>query len=261
MISLLPRYEDSEHHVKATLQHFYERDYDDLNPSWHCEDGNSKVRDLMRVLPRDLKPERILEVGCGAGFVLNGLCEGLDAELALGVDISRTALLRARGHSGRAILIQADAEYLPFRTNSLDLAVSADILEHTPAPHRALREQARVGRFLLAKIPIEESAYTWAQEAFNIQRRAHLRAKFGHIHHFTRGQALKLVNQNGFRILTKTSSMIPNRKGILRPLQDWTYRYLGILYPLLWGGFTVLFAVSKVQSENNVKRTSECVAY
>lgn len=101
-----------------------------------------RVRALGRLLaPRP--EEQVLEVGCGPGDVLLSLppCR------RLGLDISSTLLARARQRLGPGVpLVRGDAERLPFAAASLAGVVCSEVLEHTLAPERVLRELARVLR-------------------------------------------------------------------------------------------------------------------
>ena len=82
---------------------------------------------------------RVLEAGCGARA---HLAYPTGARVA-GVDILRSQLTR---HEGTHALAQGDVTALPVATASQDLVVCWDVLEHLPAPDRALAEIGRVLR-------------------------------------------------------------------------------------------------------------------
>ncbi len=94
--------------------------------------------------------QRVLEVGCGQGPLVNHL-PNLGASM-VGVDMSDASLRRAAegvrelGWHGRVRLLQADAETLPFRDRSFDAVVSFGVLHHTPDTAHAVREIGRVLR-------------------------------------------------------------------------------------------------------------------
>lgn len=89
-------------------------------------------------------PIRVLDVGCGAGFLSNHLSkEGFDVTA---VDLSGSSLEIAakRDDTQRVKYLQADAYELPFDDESFDVLTSTDFLEHVSEPRRVLKEVARV---------------------------------------------------------------------------------------------------------------------
>ena len=105
----------------------------------------SVARDL--VAHFGLKPGmRVLDVGCGKGFLVKDLmleCPGLEA---FGLDISRYALMHCAPEVvGRLQLGSADS--LPFPDRAFDCVLSINTLHNLPRPGvlRALQEIERVG--------------------------------------------------------------------------------------------------------------------
>ena len=94
---------------------------------------------------------RILDVGCGGGFLSNPLAAA--GHETLGLDLSRGALAVARRHdgTGRVRYLAGDALRLPFPRACFDAVCAMDFLEHIPDPGAFLAEAARVlrpgGRF------------------------------------------------------------------------------------------------------------------
>ena len=87
--------------------------------------------------------ERILEVGCGPGFVL---AETKAAALAVGVDVSPKMLHAAASRAAQARVVRAAVERLPFSGNRFDLAYCRSVLHHALEPGAMVREMARVTR-------------------------------------------------------------------------------------------------------------------
>jgi len=92
-----------------------------------------------------LKPgSRVLDVGCGAGFLTNFLSEhGFDVT---GVDLADKALaVAADRDTTRKVKYQVGNAYeLPFEKESFDAVCSMDVLEHVEDPARVIAEAARV---------------------------------------------------------------------------------------------------------------------
>lgn len=88
----------------------------------------------------------LADVGCSTGHLLADLqAEHLDATL-IGVDLIAAGLRKAHALVPHARLLQADACALPLLDASVDVALSANLLEHVPDDARALAELHRVLR-------------------------------------------------------------------------------------------------------------------
>jgi 2-polyprenyl-6-hydroxyphenyl methylase / 3-demethylubiquinone-9 3-methyltransferase len=131
--------------------------YDSLGDRWYSADDDPIA--LLRAEARSRNPwvsariatrvgaaARVLDVGCGAGFLANELAaEGHDVT---GIDASHEALAVAARHdpTGRARYVAGDALALPFPAQSFDVVCAMDFLEHVEEPSRVVEEAARVLR-------------------------------------------------------------------------------------------------------------------
>jgi 2-polyprenyl-6-hydroxyphenyl methylase/3-demethylubiquinone-9 3-methyltransferase len=98
---------------------------------------------LERIRAR-FRTAKILDVGCGAGFLSNALAAA-DFQV-YGVDLSESSLEVARRYdrTGRVTYICADAFQLPFADQSFDVITAMDFLEHIEDPARVIQEFSRV---------------------------------------------------------------------------------------------------------------------
>lgn len=95
-----------------------------------------------------IKPgDRILDVGCGKGFLLYDFTQAVPGVEVAGIDVSRYALEHAV-EDIKPFLQEASAAKLPFRDKSFDLVLSINTLHnlHCYDLHDALKEMERVGR-------------------------------------------------------------------------------------------------------------------
>lgn len=129
--------------------------YDQLGERWYAADDDPVA--LLRAESRLRNPwvaarivrdygagARVLDVGCGAGFLSNHLArEGFDVT---GLDASQASLDVARRHdvSGKANYLLGDAASLPFASGSFDVVCAMDFLEHVEDPLAVVAEIARV---------------------------------------------------------------------------------------------------------------------
>ncbi len=89
-------------------------------------------------------PVRVLDVGCGAGFLANALAA--QAMTVTGLDASASSLAVAEQHDAtRSVRYEVgDAYRLPYADASFDVVSAMDFLEHVSSPGDVIAEAARV---------------------------------------------------------------------------------------------------------------------
>jgi 2-polyprenyl-6-hydroxyphenyl methylase/3-demethylubiquinone-9 3-methyltransferase len=87
---------------------------------------------------------RVLDVGCGAGFLSNELA--LHQLNVTGVDLSEESIKVAQKFDStkKVKYLAADAYHLPFADQSFDVLTAMDFLEHVDQPAKAIQEFSRV---------------------------------------------------------------------------------------------------------------------
>jgi len=102
--------------------------------------GEASIRGTLRSL-RVAPGERVLDVGCGTGALLEALSLTAPEAKFTGIDLSREMLGIARRRLGADVdLWQACAENLPFGDAAFDLLVSTNVFHFIRHPVSALRE-------------------------------------------------------------------------------------------------------------------------
>jgi methionine biosynthesis protein MetW len=99
--------------------------------------------DIAGVIAR-LGPRKLLDVGCGSGYLAKLLKERVSRLVVHGVDISTVALERARAHVDEVWQGDLDKADLPLPAEQYDTVTCVEVLEHLYDPDHALREIARV---------------------------------------------------------------------------------------------------------------------
>ncbi len=217
---------------------YAEGGYLDANPTWHAEDSAFKTGELVALLQRrDLRPARVLDVGCGAGEVLRQLRPHLDADATLvGYDVSPQAIERARTLGGDGITFHR-GDATTEAPHDFDLVLAFDVFEHVEDYFGFLRRVRTLGTHKVFHIPLELTASAALRGAPLMRARQ----KVGHIHHFSRDTALATLEDCGYRILEATYTAgafatarhlrtrlanVP-RRGLFRVAPDLTVRLLG----------------------------------
>lgn len=114
----------------------------------------------------------VLEVGCGTGFVLEGIRRAFPGATVIGADALVAFLSRARQGLPGATFLQMDARRIPFR-DEFDAVVALDVIEHIADDEEALREMGRAlrpgGRLVLT---VPQHPWLWSEvDAWSGHRR------------------------------------------------------------------------------------------
>ncbi|MBX7111697.1 MAG: class I SAM-dependent methyltransferase [Dehalococcoidia bacterium] len=151
---------------------------------WHRARQSIVTRLLRRYV--GTLPGRILDVGCGTGATSAAIAEG---GALLGVDLGPEAVASARARGLE--VAQMDATSIGARSESFDLVVALDVLEHLGNPIAAAREFRRTlrpGGRLLVTVP----AYQWLWSSHDVA--------LGHHRRYTRAPLRRLLAEAGFEI-------------------------------------------------------------
>lgn len=168
------------------------------NPDWHEADAPWKAAQVLALLrDQGLAPRRVVELGCGAGGVIDGVAAGLTAGCAgavdaLGLDLSPQALERARARARPGLRFERGTDAPP----GAELLMLIDVIEHVEDPFALLRRVRDRAAHHVLHIPLELSA----QVVLRGTPLLHARRTVGHLHHFTQGTALALLHDCGYQV-------------------------------------------------------------
>jgi SAM-dependent methyltransferase len=116
----------------------------------------------------------VIDVGCSTGHLLADLNALLPQAMLLGVDLIAAGLRKAHLQVPDALLLQADVCALPLEDACVDVAVSANLLEHVPDDQRALTELVRIlspgGRAVIV-VPVNPGSYDCYDRLLGHERR------------------------------------------------------------------------------------------
>jgi SAM-dependent methyltransferase len=194
--------------MSSTIEKFYATDeYLRRNPSLHEEDSPWKIQRVMPLVElfvklHGSKSVRILDVGGGAGLILQAIGEKLKYNhgvvvLKYAMDLSPLMLTRQkRNNPDLQATFNVDLCKNSLDNKFADLVLMIDVVEHIPDSDKALNEISRIGKFAILNIPLEKNVieFIWNVMSNGTFRRSKI-ASVGHIHTYTYASALKQINR------------------------------------------------------------------
>lgn len=171
-------------------------EYLQSNPTWHVEDSPWKARQILKMIQKNgLIPESIVEVGCGAGEILNQLHKLLPQRTQFtGFDISEDAILLAQQRSGTNIRFH-HGNILNDKT-TFDLLLMIDVFEHVDDYLGFLRACKGKSTYSIFHIPLDITLHGIFRNTMIGARKS-----VGHLHYFTKETAIATLEDSGYEIL------------------------------------------------------------
>ncbi len=176
------------------------------NPTWHREDAPWKVKKIIEILDeaflQKLVPEvDIVDIGCGTGDILHGVCRYLKKEnvkaVFSGFDLSDKVINSAKENFPEANFFCSgfDAKMLQGEKRGSRIALLIDILEHLEDPNELLGQIRRTCDYAVCHLPLEDN--------FEVNHRGlkdYFTKTVGHLHFYNKESAIDLFENNGFEV-------------------------------------------------------------
>jgi 2-polyprenyl-3-methyl-5-hydroxy-6-metoxy-1,4-benzoquinol methylase len=158
-----------------------------------------------------LRPDQtILEIGTGGGFALEELKKVNSTFIPLDIPLGNLKKIREL-ESGATLPTCADAYQLPFRADSFDLIIMAEVVEHLQEPEKVMDEVfpllKKDGK-LLVSVPYKEKI------SYQICVHCHrVTPTHSHFHSFDENILTELLRTAGFKTIqtAKNCNKISNR--------------------------------------------------
>ncbi len=178
------------------------------NPGWHEHDAAWKASQVLAFLDdRKLRPESIVDIGCGTGGVLEVIASIWQGTRLAGYDPSPDAIRMFRRSSRIALNVGTPLDV----REHYDLLLSLDVFEHIEDYIGFLRSLRPIADWFMFHIPLDTSAQSVIRERPLLAARSTV----GHLHYFTRGTALASLETAGFKIVCDKllfPNTLPNRR-------------------------------------------------
>ncbi|WP_374567661.1 class I SAM-dependent methyltransferase [Nitrosomonas sp.] len=194
------------------VQMYDDGTYHENNPTWHEEDSPWKAKQIIKIIEKNrLNPQKICEVGCGAGEILNqlSLYFGTDKEF-FGYEVSPQAYQLCLTKAKPNLTFQL-SNLLSEDTEFFDIVLAIDVFEHIEDYFTFLRKLKNKAQYKIFHIPLDLSV----QSVLRCSPILKLRRSVGHIHYFTKETALETLNDTGYKVIdyfyTGNTIDLPNR--------------------------------------------------
>lgn len=183
---------------------FYDKKYSEereYEAEWLRRGASAKADSIELLLKRhSLKPNILLELGCGTGAVV-GECQkrGLAREFKA-IDSSKAAIDYLKRHSPNIDSFEADITDPSFRLQDrFDIVVLSHVLEHLDKPLDFLQCSLRRLNFdhIVIEVPLENLSVSRARNVF----RDRYQNAAGHVQFFTPRTFKTLLRQAGLKII------------------------------------------------------------
>ncbi len=137
----------------------------------------------------------LLEIGCGTGFVLNGIAQEIPHLSIFGSELSIDGLKHAAGRVSRAELFQMDALKIPFSAE-FDVIGAFDVLEHIESDHVVLSQMYKAikpGGGIIVTVPQHKYLWSYFDEASR------------HFRRYSKQELQSKLEEAGFKVIMSTS--------------------------------------------------------
>jgi 2-polyprenyl-3-methyl-5-hydroxy-6-metoxy-1,4-benzoquinol methylase len=166
------------------------------NPTWHIEDSPWKAKQIIKMLNRNpINPKSVVEVGCGAGEILNQLYLSMPGDVSFtGYDISNDAINFAKTRAKERL----EFKHENFLDTNLkpDLLLMIDVFEHVDDYLGFLKLCKNKAKHTIFHIPLDISVQGVLRNMPMVNRNS-----VGHLHYFMKETAIATLVDTGYEIV------------------------------------------------------------
>lgn len=226
----------------------YQNDYYKVHNTFHSEDAPRKFSELKQLISEE-KFEKIVDLGCGGGYVTRLVKKEYKPKEIIAVDVSREAIKHAKSQDkGNTHYKVADA--FEFESKDTDLVIITDLVEHVEEPKKLLKHISKYSKELIVRIPLELTFSNTLFKTLGIKDEySKFREKYGHLHHYTVKSFLDQVESSNWKVENYKVFKVPKRSYFPLELMRLLFYPLYFVNPVwaanMIGGFLIVRACVK----------------
>lgn len=215
------------------------------NPTWDVEDSIWKADIIYELLKKNhIATEKIIEIGCGAGGILQHLAGKESAIKKLeGYDISPHAIRLAKEKESDRIKF-FNEDFLAKNIQKAGLILVIDVVEHIGDFYKFLQKIRTKGEQFIFHIPLDLSCRTILKPHVLLQQRQAV----GHIHYFSKEMVEWILKDTGYTIrdwvytkpVTDTKPADSFKRVIKKTLRNLSFSLNENLSARLWGDYSMM---------------------
>jgi 2-polyprenyl-3-methyl-5-hydroxy-6-metoxy-1,4-benzoquinol methylase len=116
----------------------------------------NRFHDKVKGIVTDLRPQSLLDAGCGEGFVDEILLTAMPELRITGFDVLGDSVKLASMRNPRATFATGDIYNIEQPDSGFDVVIALEVMEHLHEPDKALAEMARVAKdYVVLSVPHE----------------------------------------------------------------------------------------------------------
>ncbi|HLY68687.1 MAG TPA: class I SAM-dependent methyltransferase [Puia sp.] len=222
------------------------------NRTWGDEDSIWKSDIIIKLLHSNkIEPAEILEIGCGAGAILENISQKCSFTKSLkGFDISPQAIKMAKKRETQHLTFYCEDFSLRKDIHS-DLLLVIDVLEHLDDFYDFLRKIKSLSKYFVFHIPLDLSCRTILKPHVMLQQRNTV----GHIHYFSEEMVLWFLKDTGFEIIESeyTKPVVDTnvadsfKRWVKKTLRNFSFKVNKKISVKLWGGYSLMILAKQNQ--------------
>jgi len=169
------------------------------NPTWGAEDSAWKAHHISQIIDRNnLSFHSVMEVGCGAGAILNALSSIYEDEKCSfdGYDISPQAIAMAKENVNPRIRYFLEDPLSETHDRHYDILLMIDVFEHVRDYMGFVESCKEKANYKIFHIPLGLNVSSILRKTLLVPRK-----NVGHLHYFTAESALATLEDTGHEII------------------------------------------------------------